>query len=360
MFQQLSEHIDIYFYYTSPTQGYWADLLSAKKAAKQRLQDPNEDLYLESGHELLTAWGRQGQIFQDLLLQHDALQAIEYDLYMDAFPNTLLGGMQHDIFHTHRHPEANPPIDDSIAIHRCHSPLRECQVLHDALLHAFEKDAELNPEDVLIMVPDISSYAPYIKAVFQPDHDASQRPRPTIPYNLSDISIADEHPIVATFFKLLRLPQSRFTRSEVLSMLDMDGVRQKLDISNDDAEHIHDLLEKLNVRWGMDVEHRASMQLPNNPEHTWQQAKQRFLTAYAMGGEAPLWNGIASLDINTSDAQLLCKFWVLVERMDVWRKKLNQTRTAQQWQHDIHAMLRDFLSDDDDDEKQQSIHEALP
>jgi len=351
--------VDIYFYYTSPTQGYWADLLSCKAEAKKRLDEPNEDVYWDRGHELLTTWGRQGQIFQDLLLNHDALQAVEYDIYDDNFSDTLLGGVQQDIFFTQTTDDLERQPDDSIAIHHCHSPLRECQVLHDSLLHAFTQDAALRPEDVLVMVPDISRYAPYIKAVFSRDADMSQASHPTIPFNLSDGSMADEHPIVATFFQLLSLPHSRFTRSDVESMLDVDDIRQQFALSDDDVETIHVLLEKLNVRWGVDGAHRASLDLPNNAEHTWQQAKQRCLTAYAMAGDAPLWQGIASIDISVGEAAMMSKFWSLVSCLDAWRKNLCHARSAQQWQEDIYAMLQDFLGDADDDEKQQGIRDVL-
>ena len=45
--------------------------------------------------------------------------------------------------------------DDSIEVHCCHSPLRELEVLYDHLLDWFERDPELAPRDILVMIPDI-------------------------------------------------------------------------------------------------------------------------------------------------------------------------------------------------------------
>ncbi|GAB6068859.1 hypothetical protein JCM13664_21800 [Methylothermus subterraneus] len=71
-----------------------------------------------------------------------------------------------------------------------HSPLRECQVLHDTLLGLLNADHSLEPEDILVLVPKIDSYAPYIEAVFGDDHPD----RPALPWHLADVSIADAYP----------------------------------------------------------------------------------------------------------------------------------------------------------------------
>ncbi|MDQ6952969.1 MAG: exodeoxyribonuclease V subunit gamma [Mariprofundaceae bacterium] len=353
--KQLSQHTDIYFYYVSSTPAYGLDLMDAQ----QRLEAPNKNMYRKTGHDLLTSWGRQGQIFHDLLLNHDALQAIEHDAYHKDFPPTILGHLQRDIFQTQHTKRQGQAVDDSIAIHLCHSPLRECQVLHDELLQAFEKNPHLNPEDVLIMVPDINQYAPYIKMVFERGEYAQKSVRPYIPYNISDLSVTDDSPLVRTFLTLLNLPHSRFTRTEVEAMLDIPEVYQHFDLDEESIPSIRKLLNDLNVRWGMDAEHRANMGLPQNDMHTWKQAKQRFLTGYAMGGKAKLWQGIAPIELNHQEAIWMVNFWRMVACMDDWRKKLVHTRTAQQWHIDLHTMLLDFFPVDEHHDELNDIDEAL-
>jgi len=359
LLQQLSEHIDIYFYHASPTPAYWSDLMSEKKASKKRLDNPDEDIYFETGHELLTSWGRQGQIFQDLLLNHDALQALEHDGYSEDFPDSTLGELQADIFQTQRSEREKKPVDDSIAIHICHSPLRECQVLHDELLQTFEKYPDLNPEDVLVMVPEINRYAPYIKAVFEHGEYAKKQVRPYIPYHLSDLSIADDTPLVRTFLSLLNLPKSRFTRTEVEAMLDIPEIYQHFGMDEESIPTIRKVLNDVNVCWGVDAEHRSNMGLPKHDMHTWKQARQRFLAGYAMGGKGKLWQGIAPIELNSQEAVCMANFWRMVECMDDWRKKLAYPRTAQQWQLDLHRMLLDFMPNDAQHDECNHIQEAL-
>jgi exodeoxyribonuclease V gamma subunit len=55
--------------------------------------------------------------------------------------------------------------DSSISIHSCHTPLRELETLRNYLLTIAEKHP-LDASEVLVMCPDIESYAPAIEAVF--------------------------------------------------------------------------------------------------------------------------------------------------------------------------------------------------
>ena len=355
LFQQLAEHIDIYFYHNTPTSAYWADLHSKKSEAKKRLEEPNEDVYYPLGHELLTSWGRQGQIFQDLLLKHESLHTIEYEAYCDSFAEHQLAGIQQDICNTIRTETPETTADGSMSVHICHSPLRECQVLHDSLLHYCAQDKTLKLEDILVMVPDINTYAPYLHSVF-----AEQADRPHLAYHISDVAIAEEHPVIHTFLQLLKLPDARFTRSDIESMLHIKEVCQHFSIDPvADAETIHRLLDTLNVRWGLDAEHRDALGLPAHDEHTWKQAKQRFLTGYAMSGDADVWQDIAPIDITGNEASLMAQYWSILNLMAAWRSKLAASRTAEQWELDLSQMMQDFFGDIAEHDALIAIQESL-
>ncbi|MDX8404731.1 MAG: exodeoxyribonuclease V subunit gamma, partial [Mariprofundus sp.] len=284
--QAVACHTDVYLYYLTPTNSYWADLKSDKAMARQRLTEPDEAVYFDTGHGLLASWGRQGQVFQDLLLSDDALQAMEFELYAEAWPQTLLGELQSDLFQIQMQEHSLATDDDSLQIHICHSALRECQVLHDALLQRMDDDPTLKPEEILVMVPEISRYAPYIDAVFSKSDS-----RPFIPWNLSDISVADEHPVIGSFLQLLQLPESRFSISEILSLLDVPEIRARFNLDGDSLATIRAMLDQLNVRWGIDAAHKKQFALPETVQNSWKQAEMRLLAGFAMG-EGPLWQGI--------------------------------------------------------------------
>ena len=75
-----------------------------------------------------------------------------------------------DLLPLAEHPHPLVPADDrSIVFHIAHGPMREVEVLHDQLLQLLAHPpggTPLQPRDVVVMVPDISTMEPAIRAVF--------------------------------------------------------------------------------------------------------------------------------------------------------------------------------------------------
>ena len=63
------------------------------------------------------------------------------------------------------------PSDRSLQIHACHGRARQVEVLRDAVLHLLEDDPTLEPRDVIVMCPDIETFAPLIQATFGAGRD---------------------------------------------------------------------------------------------------------------------------------------------------------------------------------------------
>ena len=51
-------------------------------------------------------------------------------------------------------------------MHACHSKVRELEILHDQLLKRFNDNPDWHPGDVIVMMPDVATYAPFIEGVF--------------------------------------------------------------------------------------------------------------------------------------------------------------------------------------------------
>ncbi len=337
----LASRSEVLLFQHHPTDQYWADLVSEKDQARKRLQNPAHDNYFDSGNPLLTSWGRQGQVMQDMLIELGPVTEREIDDNHPPGNATLLQSMQSSLFYLEP-PVESPPVDDSISVNLCHSPMRECQVLHDHLLTLLEQNDGLSSEDILVMVPEISRYAPYIEAVFQ--HDASDR-RPNLAWNISDISVRDNHPLAGVFLQLLKLPESRFTRSEILSFLECAELRSSFGLDLQMLEEINRLIDTAEVRWGINAEQRSSLGLPAIHENTWQQAWERLFAGYAMPNDE-LWQGIAPIsDVDGDSAIALARFRYLFERLGWWRRKLATGASAAEWQGRLHQLVEEFLSD---------------
>ena len=58
------------------------------------------------------------------------------------------------------------PADRSVQLHACHGPDRQVEVLREVLVGLLADDPTLEPRDIVVMCPDIETFAPLIAAAF--------------------------------------------------------------------------------------------------------------------------------------------------------------------------------------------------
>ena len=181
--------------------------------------------------------------------------------------------------HHRRHRHASAPLapDDSIQVHVCHSPAREVEVLHDRLLGLFDNYPDIQPADVLVLTPDLDTYAPIIAAVF----GAADRIRFQIGRRRFNEGAA-----LTAFLDLLELPGSRYTANAVLAPLRAASVRASFGIGEHDLEGIRDAVRRAGIRWGLDAAHRTELDVPASPNHNWHHGLRRLLLGYAIDADA--------------------------------------------------------------------------
>jgi len=354
--QALAKHCEVYFFVLSPSVHYWSDFVSLKQLAKQRLKSPELNYYYTTGHDLLASWGRQGQVFQDMLL-HEIDDSIteHYDVYDDQFSPRLLNQLQQSFF------ELNDGIiniegDDSIIINQCHSALRECEVLHDQCLNLLQ-NTEITPEDILVIVPNMQQYAVSIEAVFKKSADQI-KVKPFIPWNLSDSSLQAEDPLIRTFLNTLLLPNSRFSVSDILAYLDCPELLQQFNLQQTDCAIIREYIQKAHIHWGLDAAHKHHLKVPETIQNTWHQAQQAFYSAYSVDEVLPF-EGVAPLaGFSSSRAAVIAQFMLLLDCLNHWREKLSYARSTTQWQGDLNVLI-DVLFGDSEDSRLQRLRDAI-
>ncbi len=366
----------------NPCEHYWADIVADKdllraERARQRRRDGQvanlsaADMH-QQAHPLLAAWGKQGRDFISLLDEHDDeaaratyqghFQAIgqRIDLFeSSADPDqvpTLLAQLQDDIRDLRplaetrdRWPAVDPQGDSSIRFHLAHGPQREVEILHDQLLAAFNANPTLTPRDIIVMVPDIDTYAPHIQAVF--GLVDRQDPR-YIPFSVADQGQRATDPLVQALETLLALPQSRLAVSDLLDLLEVPALRRRFGVSEDELPRLHGWLRGANIRWGLHAEQRASLDLPDRPEgatqHTWRFGLRRMLLGYAVGQNAQPWRGIEPFDeIGGLDAALLGPLTRLLDRLDATWRQLREPATVADWCGRLRTLMADFLAPED-------------
>ncbi len=288
----LSARCEVTCYLLNPCGQYWGNLISERDKAKLSLKNglPAEaEEYYETGNPLLSSLGTLGQEFFETLLEY-GFECEELDQEPSFVPSLLqsevsglLAAIQSDILNLHDRPASETKgivsqDDRTLQIHSCHGPLREMEILYDNLLAMFDELPELEPRQILVMIPDIESYAPYISAVFGNRAGG----RPSLPFSIADRSVRRESPFVEAFLSLLDLSSGRFGVNEVLNILEIPSVAASYDISADELSMMREWLHQSGVRWGLDAKHRAELGFPEFGDYSWQSGLDRLFLGYAL------------------------------------------------------------------------------
>lgn len=338
------------------------DLLRAERLRRQRRPGgegvvADEALHLHA-QPLLAAWGKQGRDFIRLLDLHDEREGYEQRFAaigqrIDSFQAnpgvTLLEQLQDDIRDLRplaetrtRWPAVDARADDSIRFHIAHGPQREVEVLHDQLLAALAADPGLRPRDIIVMVPDIATYAPHVQAVFGllERHDARH-----IPFTLADQAQRQHDPLLGAVEKLLHLPESRVAVTDVLDLLEVPAVRARFGIAEDELPLLQRWISAANIRWGLNADQRASLGLPGDLWHnTWLAGLRRMLLGYAVGSGAA-WQGVVPMDeIGGLDAVLLGPLVRLVEALESHWDILRSPASPAEWGDRLRGLLAAFVA----------------
>src|SRR5262249_54341712 len=126
-------------------------------------------------NQLLGSWGRDAREMQ-LVLAAAAGETFVHDhVTVEDSPTTLLARIQSDVRADRAAPglplpggsDERMPLDSSdrsLQVHACHGHARQVEVVRDAILHLLADDPTLEPRDIVVMCPDIETFAPLIHA----------------------------------------------------------------------------------------------------------------------------------------------------------------------------------------------------
>lgn len=360
VFERLATHIDVRLYALNPCRAYWGDIVKRRTLARQAANE-QADAYFAVGNSLLASMGAHGRAFFDALAELGATGA---EHYVEPAADTLLATLQRDVLDLVERGTATgdvsplplAPDDESLRVHVCHSAMREVEVLHDRLLDAFERDATLQPGDVLVLVPRIEHYAPAIDAVF-----ATAPPARRIAYAIADLPERRGNDLYTAFFELLRLHEGRLEAESVLALLEQPPIARRYDIDPVDLPLLRQWVRESGIRWGRDAAARATLGLPETVEHTWAAGLDRLLLGYAMPGEERYcYHGLLPYDeVEGGAAQRLGSLASFVDALGALSDALRAPRTLTQWKRLAERTLVQFFDIDEDGEQDaQAIRTA--
>ena len=316
----LAEHRDVHLWLPHPSPQLWSSL--AGKTATRRSDDQTAPA---AQHPLLRSLARDVRELQLRLPTH-------HDVHHDDAPRpaTLLGQLQADI-RDDRAPTPAAP-DDTLQVHACHGPARQVEVLREVLLRLFQNDPSLEARDVIIMCPDVETFAPLISAAFGLGSGLSH-PGHTLRVRLADRSLRQTNPLLDTVAVLLELAGSRVTASQVLDLASSPGVRRMFSFDDDDLERARDWVARSGVRWGLDAPSRAPYGMQSVAQNTWQAGLDRILLGVTTSEDAPVALGLALPldDVDSSDIDLAGRLAELLDRLQDVLVQLTGEQPVQHW-----------------------------
>lgn len=305
MLQKLSKHTQVLFFYHNLSSDLWTETVNEKTRFRENCKRPQlagESAWIESvpGNELLTSWGKAARmlamrLIDDGHIYHESSNG-------DAPPerDSLLHCIQADI----RENRETPAPDEervpeamkndlenavSLRVHSAHSPMREMEILRDDLRDLFTRDPAMRPRDVLVMLPDVDAYAPFIHAVFD---------NCELPFSLADSAGSERFSGISALLALLKIAQGEFRLSEILALLDALPIRRRLRLDEKQTEQLRKILINAEAHWGLNTRSRettlasGSLAFPNDAQsqrvfynNSWAFATRRCALGVMLGND---------------------------------------------------------------------------
>ncbi len=329
----LAEHRDVHLWLHHASPALW-DAVAAAPPVRRRADDT---LGARLHNPLLGSLSRDVRELQHLLRAQVPAHLDVHHPSPPAAP-TLLGRLRQDLADDRvpSDPPALDPADRSVQVHSCHGRTRQVEVLREVVVGLLADDLTLEPRDVLVMCPDVETFAPLLAATFATRGDdtptgAGTHPAARLRVRVADRALHQANPLLAVLDRLLDLGTARLTATEVLDLAGHPAVARRFGFDDEALERLRDWTATSGTRWGLHERHRAGWSLHHVPDGTWRHGIDRILLGAAVdpgqGTEAATLGGLVPLDdVDSSDIDLAGRFAELLDRLDAVHDDMSRAR----------------------------------
>ena len=231
------------------------------------------------------------------------------------------------------------PTTAASQVHSCHGRARQVEVLRDAILHALDEDETLEPRDVIVMCPDVESFAPLIQATFGAGERAGETepgaPEPEgagtdLRVRLADRSLTQTNPVLTVVVPAARAGRPAADR--------LAGARPRRPRAR--APALRARRRRPHAAAGLDLAvghplgtrrpHRAPYKLDAVPEGTWSAGLDRLLLGVTMTEDGQrLFADVLPLDdVDSRSIELAGRLAELIARL---RPRSTRCRPTSRW-----------------------------
>ena len=360
--QSIATVADVHLFALHPSSALWERLAADGVVARslRRADDPTRSV---AHNPLLRTWADDSREMQLVLSSAGDHTTTHHPLDTGAGPATLLelvqAGIRGDIAppgppSAPDAPDARAVVashDRSIQVHSCHGRFRQVEVLRDAICHLLADDPTLEPRDLIVLCPDIETYAADLEAVFGAHRgatgDAVAAPAPgtpDLPYRLADRSLRQTNPLLGVLAEILSVVSERITIRQVLTLAGRQPVRLRFGWDDDALDRITGWATDAAVRWGLDAAHRKPWSLDMIDANTWRAGLDRILLGVAMdeGGARMIGNRLPLDDVDSGDVDLAGRLAELIDRLATIVDRCGRHQPLDAWTETI-AEVVDLL-----------------
>jgi exodeoxyribonuclease V gamma subunit len=328
----LAAHTDVHLYLLTPSAEWWVDLPTHREQLRE-LRKLRSKLAAEGpaklkDTELASLFSTNALLAANGLPSRDVQLWLEQGDYEEGLPGkppkktSLLAHVQAWVNLAAETPTLDAPpwgafADcESIEVHACHGALRQCEALRDELLRRFAADRTLEPRHVLVMTPDVTTYAPLLAAVFgrkgvapagdaRQDSDAKdrhtasrEREIPAIPVHIADLGLRATNAVADALLRVLALGQERVTASALLELLELWPVRARFGLEEAELPELRELVRQSGMRWAWDAQDRSAHAQPRRDQNTVRFGLERLALGALMPDDDE--DGLGALDAGTA------------------------------------------------------------
>lgn len=343
--KSVRDHRDLQILHLSPIDGVIPKFRTENFIVDERRR--GQDLSSRVSNPLLRSWSRTTLECAALL----STVANTTNSIPSDHPATVLGALQKSISQDNsvisgeKSNDLLKHSDGTIQIHLCHGPTRQVEVLRDALLHIMKTDSSIRPRDILVLCTDLEKYSPLIEPVM----GAGLGPeRKKLPVSIVEKSNVTASPTAVAVDAVLALAAGRCSVLEVLETISLEPIRLKFGFEDDELEAISGWVNQLNVKWGIDSQHRSSWNYSTDFEDgTWQLAIDRLAAGMMIQSEKieEHFPGVTAFDdVSGSNLETIGKLFAFYDALKNIQKSTQDAHTSQEWAVILRSLLDDFIS----------------
>ncbi len=332
--QALSGILDVQMFLLTPCPDLWQRCRSRRETLGKLWTSPFDGDWLMQSPRLEAILGRMGAEFQQIVEGSGEVQfgvSKTEDLFaapvtiasQSGLEPTLLEQLQQTLVSRDSTVQLDRKAkDDSLIFFSCPGKLREVQLIRDQILQWFAADNSLEPRDVLIMTPQVSTYAPILSSVFN-DKGATGV---EIPWRITDRSQSESSGLIKGMIELLGLSGERITASSLEDFLGNPALQEHLRLDQEEIRSITNALQMTGFRWGLDAEDRGG-----NEINSLKWCLDRWLLGLVFSSDSGVVLNRTAPFSEGMDTSQVDKWWHLLSQIRTKIKDLRVARRCQEW-----------------------------